>query len=493
MKKHLLISISILVSICFWDTSNSVSNTIISDLQSSNDNQISSLEKIFSQGTITLKEVSFKDENNDFIKFQVNSEQDKINLKNISFFDDKDFKTIDQDYIVPSESEITLFFNSTQPDTPSELKLYTTQKGLTATTEQILIHYNKHPLSFFCWTKSPPSKTEASSFPKIVPQEIWEEIDIEGCFSSELVKKNQIIKKVFEENNSAAWEIEELSDETSSEKTASQKEDLINIINSAPTKLDTDSPIQITEIYPSPNKEEYEWFEITNTSDTAINLQNWIVDDEEGGSKPKRLPNIIVDSNDATIINLKELKVNLNNDNDSIRLFQSDGTTVSEQEYSSSQKGKSYALIAIDQQENWQWTDSPTPGEKNPNLTTIEITVETKPQFKDNYFFTAISTDQKTILVQFTEDIIKGPLAQQIFTPNTLLTVVGELKQAPPNQNNVENILTLYNYETMTNSAQPDNWPFIITIVTIITLFGISYFVLKKWAPWKHSKLETSL
>lgn len=334
-----LVNVFLITSFCM------AVETPLIEIIASPENTTSVYEKF--AGNITLTEISFKNKEHDYLKFIVKGESDRINLQNIAFFDDKVFKTIEDPFFVHSGEEITLIFNSTEQDDEATNTLHTTKKGLTATTEQILIKYHTESLAFFCWIKSPPSKAENESFPNIVPINLWEDPNIESCFDSESVKTNQVIKKLFEENNSSAWEI--FQDKTAnSENSTTKAENLGELIESAPLQTSGYPELKITEIYPMPQKEEIEWVEIFNPNPNPINLNNWIIDDSEGGSKPKRLSSIIIPGTQTTLVNLKELKINLNNDTDSIRVFTPEGIEVASQEYSGGKKGESYSLISID-------------------------------------------------------------------------------------------------------------------------------------------------
>lgn len=449
----------------------------IRDIVATPEKTISSANANFS-GKITLTEISFKNEEHDYIKFIVQSETDKVNLQNIEFIDDKIFKTIETPFVVNSGSEITLTFNSGEKDNSTTNQLYTTKKGLTATTEQILLKHNNEPLAFFCWIKSPPSKTESASFPKIVPTEIWEEPDIENCFNSETVKTNQVIKKVFEENNSSAWEIfQEKAPDSENPRTV--QENLTELIETAPIQTSTTPVIQITEIYPLPQKNEIEWVELESFSPDPINLNNWIIDDSEGGSKPKQLSSLIIREKQTIIINLKELKINLNNDTDSIRLFTPEGVEVDSREYSGGKKGESYSLISIDGQENWQWTDSPTPGKENPKLETKEITVSTAPIFDDKIYYFVGELNEEQVIVTFSEDKIKAPLAQEMFKTGATFKIVGEISLLPDNNNDYKYTMLLYDFELVSQNDSPINiyvWGIFLIIIAGASIY---YFITK--------------
>ncbi len=452
---------------------------------------------VLQEGTIiSLLEIGFKN-SPDYLQFRVSGPQKNINLKGLAFYDDRDFKTIEKDYFVNSGDIVTLNFDSSLPDDPDQHVLYALQKGLTGTTEQILIRSGGQNLDFLCWYKEPPTAAEIKDFEKIRPPDLWEDEDIGSCLDSTTVKNGQILEKAGGEQNSSSWQIrseQPIAKTTDDPKTTDEKspaadsqKNLATLIENS-GELTDDIPVQITEIFPLPaSKQEYEWVEIQNTGDFTLNLTGWIIDDEAGGSKPHRLPQTILEPATPVLLNLKELKITLNNDADSVRLFRADGGLVAEQSYSGGKKGQSYALISLDEEDNWAWSDQPTPGQPNPRLTGVNGTIISPPQFDELYHF-ALRDDQDVLyLVQFTEDRIKAPLAKEIFLPDSRGLFTGEVLPAPQNPGGYQKILKLYNYEI---TGQPENFlysPVLIIFAIIIALIiAAIYLFYRQIRKWKH-------
>ncbi|TSC95447.1 MAG: Nucleic acid binding OB-fold tRNA/helicase-type [Parcubacteria group bacterium Athens1014_10] len=122
--------------------------------------------------------------------------------------------------------------------------------------------------------------------------------------------------------------------------------------------------IEINEFLPNPvGAEEEEWIEIYNANDDEINLLNWVLDDQEGGSHPYKISqNLIIAPQEYLIFKRKETKIALNNDVDQVRLFNAQGELVSQASYQKSQENCSYAL---DKNKKWRLTEILTPLKEN--------------------------------------------------------------------------------------------------------------------------------
>ena len=129
--------------------------------------------------------------------------------------------------------------------------------------------------------------------------------------------------------------------------------------------------IIISEFLPNPTKDEStsEWIELRNTTDKRIDLCGWSLDDAEKGSKAFSLDGKLIEEDSFLILFRKETKIALNNSNDSVRLFAGDNL-VDQVAYGKSVEGQSYAL---GDSGDFQWTGFVTPGQKNINLSSVEI------------------------------------------------------------------------------------------------------------------------
>ncbi len=430
---------------------------------------------------IHLQEVAFKNTNQDFLIFSVETNLPQINLKNLQFYDDKIFKTVEEDFWVKNQDLITLIFNSDLKDNNQTKNLHTSHKGLTNTTEQVLISLNQEKLEFICWKKVPISQAEIKDFNKIWQKNLWDINDINSCIDSSQIKNNQILERIKSNQNQNSWKIKEENPLPLTTKSTTSKSSTKNQIPNLQEKQIEEEPIiQITEIFAYPeNSNLPEWVEIKNNTNKNINLINWIIDDQEGGSKPKKLGQLIIPPNEFRAINLKELKINLNNTNDQIRLFNPQGILIDKVIYENARKAMSYALITIDGNSIWEYTKSPTPNQSNPQYITITGEIITLPNFENQYFFSLKSGDQ-IYQVIFDENVIKATTAKKLFKIGITGEFTGELMQ-----NSSFNILKLHSYNIVSNNKEPQSNNNSINYIFAIIVMGISilYFLpnIKQW------------
>jgi len=162
--------------------------------------------------------------------------------------------------------------------------------------------------------------------------------------------------------------------------------------------------IILSEVMPNPEgtDNDTEWIEIYNASTTNVNLGNWSLDDEDGGSDPYIFPaGTIIEAQDFLVIYRSESDISLNNDADEVRLFDFENTLQDNVSYDRAPEGESYARISLDlpsdelalarssfwsglipvanaawHEGDWQWTKDVTRGSTNPIYESIagEIT-----------------------------------------------------------------------------------------------------------------------
>jgi len=146
----------------------------------------------------------------------------------------------------------------------------------------------------------------------------------------------------------------------------------LNIV-STPTPTPTPEPekivyggVIISEIYPNPAEGGKEFVELYNTTDKDIDLNNWKLDDIPDNST---LPNSTIQTLSEIIpakgfLVLEDggaLKIGLNNDQDSVILYDPNGTIQSQVDYKNSPKGSSYMYI----DSKWLWNTTPSPNAVN--------------------------------------------------------------------------------------------------------------------------------
>jgi len=120
--------------------------------------------------------------------------------------------------------------------------------------------------------------------------------------------------------------------------------------------------IRLSEFVPNPvGSDAAEWIELYNTGETEVNISGWLLDDEEGGSKPFHFPaNSKIGSKQYQVWSKMATKLALNNDSDKVRLLDPQGLVLDAVEYSGGKEGQSY--IKDFDSEEWQWQAEPTPG-----------------------------------------------------------------------------------------------------------------------------------
>ncbi len=149
-------------------------------------------------------------------------------------------------------------------------------------------------------------------------------------------------------------------------KTPPSSEDLTsNPITSEPEKIVYGGVI-ISEIYPNPAEVSKEFVELYNTTDKDIDLVNWKLDDiPDNSTVPSSPIQTLSGSVPAKGFLVLEdggaLKIGLNNDQDSVILYDPNGTIQSQVDYKNSPKGSSYMYI----DGKWLWNTIPSPNAVN--------------------------------------------------------------------------------------------------------------------------------
>jgi len=139
--------------------------------------------------------------------------------------------------------------------------------------------------------------------------------------------------------------------------------------------------IIISEFLPDPQgaDSEGEWIELQNIDKSIIDLFNWSIDDEEGGSKPYKIKeNIKLKPGEYFVIDRADSNIALNNSSDWVRVFDFDENLIDEVKYTKSQEGKSY----IKNKDKWYWGD-PSPLENN-LFKTASVDFQKEKEIKKN-------------------------------------------------------------------------------------------------------------
>lgn len=140
-----------------------------------------------------------------------------------------------------------------------------------------------------------------------------------------------------------------------------------------------DQSVIISELLPNPigPDAEGEFIELYNPNNHSINLKGWQMDDAEGGSRPYVIKDLVIPAYGFAVLGRKLTGLALNNDHDSVRLFNDRGQLVDSVDYNGAKEGLAYAL-GVDL--SWQWTSQPTPGAANVFTAVAGATIKDKKQ-----------------------------------------------------------------------------------------------------------------
>lgn len=125
--------------------------------------------------------------------------------------------------------------------------------------------------------------------------------------------------------------------------------------------------IIITEVLPNPEGsdtvDEGEFIEIYNRGSSEVDLEAWQIDDEDGGSSPYAIEDKKIKAGEYLVFYRGETKLSLNNSDEKARLIYPDDNITSEVYYED--KAEDGFAYALNSENDWQWTNTPTPGEEN--------------------------------------------------------------------------------------------------------------------------------
>ena len=100
---------------------------------------------------------------------------------------------------------------------------------------------------------------------------------------------------------------------------------ITNTILTLSSLATTTGQIFITEIFPNPEgSDDAEYIKLYNPNNFDVILDNWTIDDQDGGSKPHTIQDRAIKSRDYLILGKEETKLTLNNTFDEVRLFNKD-------------------------------------------------------------------------------------------------------------------------------------------------------------------------
>ncbi|MBD3270001.1 hypothetical protein GF376_00580 [Candidatus Peregrinibacteria bacterium] len=399
--------------------------------------------------SILITEINIKNKDHDYIIFKAYSNNDQINLKGVNFYDDHSFLKIEKDFFVMPNQELKILFNQ-HSEKISDQTIKIKKKGLTSTTEQIVIKNDEHVFDLVCWRNKKPTNNEIQDFQKNYNPDIWLSKEINSCIDSDQIKTNQSIKR----SSSKKWPFTE---------------------NIKPSNGNSSKNIFITEVFPNPKGKDQnkEWIEIFNHDTKAVNLNNWKI----SNSKSEQLLNITLEPNQNHLIKIKDLS--LKNTSDKIELLDYNNQLIDSISYQNPKEALSYSKLTIDGKTEWKWYD-PSPKIINPILSSIEAEIIEKPNFENiNYTMKVKDFEQNIYTVSFDESAISASLAKITFIQGKKLKIIGEI-------NNNEIILhdfVINDTKIENNNSSPLNLYDIIAISALMT--AIIFLLFKR--IWKTS------
>lgn len=225
--------------------------------------------------------------------------------------------------------------------------------------------------------------------------------------------------------------------------------------NSFPAKVIYSDQIKINEFLPNPvgNDTQNEWIELKNNSNQDADLSNWILDDNEVGSKAYVIiPGTIIKAHGYLVLPRTQTKLALNNNSDQVRLFSPDNEMKEHVNYANAKEGLGYAII----EGKWIWTNRPT--NNSFNLPSVQVSIKPRNSSSSS---SRLKSNSSSVL---TSNVIAEPLPNY---PDIIYQPVGQVKGA---------------------SIRRD-WPFWLKVASIFAiLFFVILLSLNIWLKSKTSK-----
>ncbi|OGL59749.1 hypothetical protein A3H10_03025 [Candidatus Uhrbacteria bacterium RIFCSPLOWO2_12_FULL_46_10] len=115
--------------------------------------------------------------------------------------------------------------------------------------------------------------------------------------------------------------------------------------------------IILNEIFPAPQKGEEEWIELFNTGAESMSLTGWSIQDASG--RNYMMPQgLTILPNGYLVLKKSQTRLALNNTGDDVVLLNAAGEIADETSYPTAKIGRSWAR---DENDEWNWTNAPTP------------------------------------------------------------------------------------------------------------------------------------
>lgn len=265
--------------------------------------------------------------------------------------------------------------------------------------------------------------------------------------------------------------------------------------------------ILLSEIMPDPEgtDTETEWIELYNMGTVDVDLGNWSLDDEEGGSQPYTFPaGTRIEAQDFLVVTRADSNLALNNDADEVRLFDFEGTLQDSVNYESAPEAQSYARISFEssapvaerggwltfwiptasakeipaEMKNlpWSWTEDVTQGTLNPLYQWIEGTITELLPFENKIM---IDGAQGPFALSLEKLNMDETLKAIVFQPGN--AVKG---YASATQNHTLELKKIESYELLASPSSSFNA--LKTGLLMVSLVGIGAV-----AWWHHKKAQS--
>lgn len=233
--------------------------------------------------------------------------------------------------------------------------------NLTSTTDQLVLTNERGEIrDAVCWTSTTPTTQEQIDFTKLADQ--WEKNSTSCISSTSLEKETSFERSQGQDTNQASdWKKAppEISATTQTPETVPTPETSDTTTDSIAT-----NEVMINELFPDPDgsDDNAEWIELKNTSDHAVSLRDWKLDDEEGGSRPYTFKDETIGAESFLLMSNAVTHLTLNNTKDTARLISPTGSPTSSYAYPKVETGNSWARM---KDGTWILANNPTPGEEN--------------------------------------------------------------------------------------------------------------------------------
>lgn len=192
---------------------------------------------------------------------------------------------------------------------------------------------------------------------------------------------------------------------------------LLDFKTTLPTPLEENilpqysNQIKIWEVMPEPEDGvDNEYIELLNISDQQIDLEDWCLDDAEGGSEPYCFGSEeYLGPNQYKVIYYSQSKISLSDNGDCARLIDPNGEVKDSVSYDKSIRGQSYSFI----DNKWSWSTTLTAGLENKmSVNNFQTITDNVPLSISSAKLIAIG---ERVLVNGKVSVLPGVLSKQYF------------------------------------------------------------------------------